>query len=137
MILYGLVIAIHVVVSLILIFVVLLQAGRGGGLSESFGSSATQSVFGTKTSLFLRRATEIAAVVFFFTCLSLAIMTSHRGRSLVPRGMAMPMMPAGQQMPMMPSDQAAQTQAAPAVAVPSPSEEVPLAPQAPADNTGE
>jgi len=94
--LYGLVIAIHIVVSLVLIFVILLQAGRGGGLSESFGASATQSIFGTKTSLFLRRATEVSAVMFILTCLLLGVMTSHRGRSLVSRGAATMPLPQGQ-----------------------------------------
>ena len=50
--LYGLVIAIHVIVSLVLIAVILLQAGRGGGLSDTFGGSSTQTLFGTKTSVF-------------------------------------------------------------------------------------
>ena len=84
--LYGLVIAIHVIVSLVLIAVILLQAGRGGGLSETFGGSSTQTLFGTKTSLFLRRATEASAVIYILTCLTLAVMTSHRGRSIVARG---------------------------------------------------
>ena len=44
--LYGLVITIHVIVSLVLRAVILLQAGRGGGLSESFGGSQTQTVRG-------------------------------------------------------------------------------------------
>jgi preprotein translocase subunit SecG len=86
MILYGLVIAIHVIASLILIVVILLQAGRGGGLSETFGGEATQTILGTKTSVFLKRATEVAAVVYILTCLTLAVMTSHRGRSLVGTG---------------------------------------------------
>jgi preprotein translocase subunit SecG len=88
--LYGLVIVIHVIVSLILIAVILLQAGRGGGLSESFGGDSTQTILGTKTSVFLKRATEISAVVFLLTCLTLAVMTSHRGRSLVSSGIATP-----------------------------------------------
>ncbi len=89
--LYGLVIAIHVIVSLVLIFVILLQAGRGGGLSESFGGgSSTSTIFGTKTSLFLRRATEVAAIVYILTCLTLAVMTSHKGRSLVGGGVVRP-----------------------------------------------
>jgi len=83
MILYGLVIAIHVIVSLALIAVILLQAGRGGGLSETFGGSSTQTIFGSKTSAFLKRATGAAAVIYIFTCLLLAVMTSHQGRSLV------------------------------------------------------
>ena len=84
--LYGLVIAIHVIVSLVLIAVILLQAGRGGGLSESFGGSSTQTILGTKTSVFLTRATAASAVIYILTCLTLAVMTSHRGRSLVSSG---------------------------------------------------
>ena len=84
--LYGLVIAIHIIVSLMLIAVILLQAGRGGGLSESFGGSSTQTIFGTKTSAFLTRATAASAVIYIITCLVLGVMTSHRGRSLVSKG---------------------------------------------------
>lgn len=82
-ILYWFVIAIHVIVSLVLIAVILLQAGKGGGLSETFGGSSTQTLFGTKTSVFLTRATAACAIVYILTCLTLAVMTSHRGRSLV------------------------------------------------------
>ncbi|MFA5142662.1 MAG: preprotein translocase subunit SecG [Candidatus Omnitrophota bacterium] len=88
--LYGLIIAIHVIVSMVLIAVILLQAGRGGGLSETFGGSSTQTLFGTKTSLFLKRATAVSAVVYILTCLILAVLTSHRGRSLVSRGTMAP-----------------------------------------------
>lgn len=84
--LYGFVIAIHVIASLVLIAVILLQAGRGGGLSETFGGSSTQSILGTKTSVFLKRATAASAVIYIFTCLTLAVLTSHRGRSLVSSG---------------------------------------------------
>ena len=88
--LYGLVITVHVIVSLVLIAVILLQAGRGGGLSESFGGSQTQTILGTKTSVFLKRATTVAAVMYILVCLLLGVMTSHRGRSLVARGGLMP-----------------------------------------------
>jgi len=89
--LYWFVIVIHTVVSLVLIGVILLQAGRGGGLSESFGGGSTQTIFGTKTSVFLMRATAVCAVVYIITCLVLGVMTSHRGRSLVSKERAMPM----------------------------------------------
>jgi len=82
-ILYWFIIAIHVIVSLTLIAVILLQAGRGGGLSETFGGSSTQTLFGTKTSVFLKRATAASAIIYILTCLTLAVMTGHRGRSLV------------------------------------------------------
>lgn len=84
--LYGFVITIHIIVSLILIAVILLQAGRGGGLSESFGGSQTQTILGTKSSVFLKRATAVSAVLYILVCLLLGVMTSHRGRSLVAKG---------------------------------------------------
>lgn len=88
--LYALVITLHVIVSLILIAVILLQAGRGGGLSESFGGSQTQTILGTKSSVFLKRATAVAAVLYILACLVLGVMTSHRGRSLVAKGALVP-----------------------------------------------
>ena len=96
--LYWLVITIHVIVSLILIAVILLQAGRGGGLSETFGGSQTQTILGTKTSVFLKRATAVSAVLYILVCLLLGVMTSHRGRSLVAKGPLQPTtLPAGGQ----------------------------------------
>jgi len=81
--LYGLVIAVHVIVCLMLIAIILLQAGRGGGLSETFGGESHQTIFGTKMSVFLTRATIAAAALFLVTSLLLGVMTSRRGRSLV------------------------------------------------------
>ena len=81
--LYALVIAIHVTACLILIVVILLQAGRGGGLSETFGGDTTRTIFGTKASVFFTKATVVAASLYLVTCLVLGIMTSRRGRSLI------------------------------------------------------
>jgi len=72
----------HVIVSLVLILVILLQAGKGGGLSESFGG-ASQQLFGTKSSAFLNRATAVCAILFLATCLSIGILSSHGRRSLM------------------------------------------------------
>lgn len=82
---YPLLITVHIIASIILILVILLQAGRGGGLSEAFGMSSTQTFFGTSATKFLQRATSVAAVVFLLTCLSLAAMSTHRSRSLMDR----------------------------------------------------
>lgn len=97
--LYGFVMAIHVIVSLVLISVILLQAGRGGGLSESFGGSQTQTILGTKTSVFLKRATAVSAVLYILACLVLGVMTSHRGRSLVAKGRIEPPITTGGEIP--------------------------------------
>jgi len=80
---YGLAIGIHVLACIILIAVILLQAGRGGGLSETFGGESGQTIFGTKATTFFSRATIVAATVFILTSLLLGIMTSRRGRSLI------------------------------------------------------
>ncbi|MEI8176740.1 MAG: preprotein translocase subunit SecG, partial [Candidatus Omnitrophota bacterium] len=77
---YAFLIVIHVIVSLVLILVILLQAGRGGGLSESFGFSSTQTLFGTSATEFLQKATSICAIVFLLTCLSLAALSTKRSR---------------------------------------------------------
>ena len=67
---YFILIIIHIIVCIILIATILLQAGRGGGLTEAFGGSDTiQSVLGTQAPIVLKRATEISAVVFLITSL--------------------------------------------------------------------
>jgi preprotein translocase subunit SecG len=81
--LYALVILVHVIACIILIAVILLQAGRGGGLSEAFGGDSSNTIFGTKASVFLTKATVVAASLYLITCLGLGIMTSRRGRSLI------------------------------------------------------
>ena len=80
---YTFLIILHVFVSLVLIAVILFQAGRGAGLSEMFGGSSTQTIFGTSVVKFLTRATSVCAVLFIVTCLSLAILSSRRSRSLM------------------------------------------------------
>lgn len=82
---YGILIAIHVLACLILIAIILLQAGKGGGLAETFGGGGGgfQSIFGTKASTFLTRATAIFAIAFLVTSLSLAILSTKRGKSLI------------------------------------------------------
>lgn len=80
---YGVIVVIHVIISIFLIAVILLQAGRGGGLADSFGGSQMQNLFGTKSATVLTRLTTICASLFIITCLSLAIMSGYRSRSLI------------------------------------------------------
>lgn len=75
------IIVIHVIACLGLIGIILIQRGRGGGFVESF--SGLDSVFGTKTSVFLTRLTTILAVTFFFTCLALTFLSLQQSRSLM------------------------------------------------------
>ncbi len=78
---------VHVFVCIVLIAVVLLQAGRGGGFSEMMGGAQPQSIFGTQTNTFMTRATEVCAVLFIVTSLSLGILSTQRGKSLMEKRM--------------------------------------------------
>ncbi len=81
--LYAIVLTVHVIVCLVLILVVLLQAGRGGGFSDMLGGGQPQTLFGTQTNAFMLKATEVCAFLFIVTSLSLGILSSREGRSLV------------------------------------------------------
>ena len=84
---YTLVLILHVIVSLILIAVILFQAGKGGGLADTFGGGggggSQTTIFGHKASDFLTKATEVSAVLFLCTSLSLAILSSKRKDSIM------------------------------------------------------
>lgn len=75
------IIVIHVIACILLIMLVLIQRGRGSGLVESF--AGVESMFGTKTSTFLTRTTTIFSVIFFLTCLSLALLSVKQSKSLL------------------------------------------------------
>lgn len=80
---YIFLIIVHVIVCLVLIAVILLQAGRGGGLSGMAGGSQTQSILGTQTNTFMTRATEACAIIFIITSLVLGVLSTQRGKSLI------------------------------------------------------
>lgn len=69
---------IHVLLSISLIALILLQQGKGADAGAAFGSGASGTVFGSKGSAsFLSRATAILATLFFAVSLALAIV-AHR-----------------------------------------------------------
>jgi len=88
---YGLVIAFHIVASLVLILVVLLQSGKAGDLAATFGSTGSQTAFGARgAATVLTRATTVCAVIFMVTSLTLAIMFTKGSSGTVLEGMALP-----------------------------------------------
>jgi preprotein translocase subunit SecG len=77
--LYYAVVTLHVVVSLVLILVVLLQSGKGADLSGAFGGGGTQTAFGSRgPASFLTRMTTAAAIVFMITSITLSGIGSSR-----------------------------------------------------------
>lgn len=81
---FGLIIAMHILICIFLILVILIQPGKGYGLSETFGGTA-QTLFGTRSATFITRATAICATVFLITCLGIGIFSSKRSRSVMER----------------------------------------------------
>lgn len=74
----------HVIFCFTLILVILLQAGRGQGLTgPSFASGNVQSLFGTRAGDFLTKATSVAAVCFLLTCIGLDYIEAQKSRSLM------------------------------------------------------
>ena len=75
-----LIVSVHVAVSIFLIFVILLQPGKGDGMAALGGGGGgnTNTVFGGSGSVtFLAKVTEVCAVIFMITSLTLAYRSSH------------------------------------------------------------
>ncbi|MFQ5738097.1 MAG: preprotein translocase subunit SecG [Acidobacteriota bacterium] len=68
--------AFHVLVSVLLVLVVLLQSGRAADLAGAFGGAGSQTAFGPRgAATFLSKATTFLAVVFMATSLALAMVS--------------------------------------------------------------
>ncbi|OGW54048.1 MAG: preprotein translocase subunit SecG [Nitrospirae bacterium RIFCSPLOWO2_02_42_7] len=77
-----LLIIIHVLVSLFLIGIVLIQSGKGAEIGAVFGGASSQTIFGSRgPGSFLNKLTTIAAIVFIVTSFSLAFFGKREGRS--------------------------------------------------------
>ena len=81
---YTLFLIVHIIVCFFLIFIVLVQSGKGAELGAAFGGSS-QTLFGARgAATFFSKLTTIAAVVFMLTSLVLAVITA-KGGSVVRR----------------------------------------------------
>lgn len=70
---------VHVLVCVVLILVVLLQAGKGASMGAVFGGSS-QTIFGsTGATSFLGKMTTVVAIVFMLTSLVLSYTAIHKG----------------------------------------------------------
>jgi preprotein translocase subunit SecG len=109
---FILVVVVHVVVSLIIIALVLLQAGKGADIGSAFGGSGSQAVFGSMgTPTVLGKATAVVAIMFMITSFALSMMSHHRAPSVMPA--STPAAPA-------PASPAAPATPAPAAPAPTP-----------------
>ncbi len=67
--------AIHVIVSIFLIAVILLQQGKSADLAGAFGGQGSQTAFGPRGAAnLLTKMTTWAAVIFMFTSIGLTVL---------------------------------------------------------------
>lgn len=99
-------IVVHVIVSLVLMLIVLLQQGKGADLAGAFGGGGSQTVFGARgATTMLQKLTVIFFVLYILTSLTLAIIQDRPSSSVIssqpassaPAKPAPPSAPTGQQ----------------------------------------
>lgn len=116
----GLLVALFVIVSVMMMLIVLIQRPQGGGLSEAFGSASGSghTAFGAKTGDALTYATIIIFVAFIGFAIGLNYVVKPPQAAVIPT-VAPSGVPAGSAAPQPTGD--AQP-AAPAVPPPAPAE---------------
>lgn len=91
---YTVIVILHVIVSITLILIILLQTGKGTDIGAVFGGGSSQTLFGsTGPTSFLGKLTAGAAIVFMLTSLFLAYFAGGRSSPTIMKGGAPQSMP--------------------------------------------
>ncbi len=76
---YEMLLVVYLIVAIILIGFVLIQQGKGAGMGASFGSGASNTVFGAGgAGNFMTRTTAVLAVTFFVLSLVLGNLSTNK-----------------------------------------------------------
>ena len=76
--LVGLLVTLHVIVSLFLVGVVLLQQGKSADLAGAFGGQGSQTAFGPRGAAnLLTKLTTYSAIIFMLSSIGLTILLSR------------------------------------------------------------
>jgi preprotein translocase subunit SecG len=110
---YYVVAALFVINCFVLMFVILLQQGKGGDIASAFGGGSSQAAFGARSgATVLSRATTVCALLFVIGAIALGIL-GQRGPGSVVGGRS-------QQLPASAPGAPAPAPAAPAPGAPAP-----------------
>ncbi len=91
---YTVIVILHVIVSITLILIILLQTGKGTDIGAVFGGGSSQTLFGSSgPTSFLGKLTAGAAIVFMLTSLFLAYFAGGRSSPTLMKGGAPQSMP--------------------------------------------
>ena len=134
--LIGLLLFVHIVISLLMVGVVLMQLPRSEGLGAAFGGGITENVFGAQTTNVLAKATVWLGMAFFVITLLLAMAYSRNqptGEAIERKVLETPAAAATTDIT---SETPAEAPPAEESATSSP-ESVPATPEAPAAESGE
>ena len=82
------------VLCAIFALLILIQKGRGGGISAAFGGAGGNTAFGSKTGDVLTWATSIVFFIFLVTCVSLNLLAGNIDRAYV-KGQSAVVAPSG------------------------------------------
>ena len=82
---FGFLVVVHIIVSLIMIVFILLQDPKGGGaLGMLGGGGGSKSLFGSSgANQFLVNVTKWTAIIFAFTSIALATLSSQSDKSIM------------------------------------------------------
>ena len=70
---------VHVISSIVLVLIILLQIGKGASLSNLFGGGSSDAVFsGAGGDVFMKKLTMGFAITFMVTSLSLTVLSSKQ-----------------------------------------------------------
>ncbi len=114
--LYGILIALQMIISVLLVVSILLQSSKGGGLAGIAGGMMSSAVFGGRGAAnFLVKATTVLTTLFMLNCLGMAVLTTMDRQTASVTQQAMQGEPTASPVPQIPGGQTMEgTAAAPA-----------------------